>query len=37
MRWLILILGVALLSWAFSLGAYGEVPFGAARATFVVT
>jgi len=36
-RWLILILSVALLSWTFSPGTYGEVPFGAAQATFVVT
>jgi hypothetical protein len=37
MRWLTGILSLTLLGLAFSPGTYGEVPFGAAEATFVVT
>jgi len=37
MRWLAVILSVALLGLALSSGTHGEVPPGAAEATFVVT
>jgi hypothetical protein len=37
MRWLTLIFSVALLGSALSSGTHGEVPSGAAEATFVVT
>jgi len=37
MRWLTVILSVALLGLTLSSGTHGEVPFGAAEATFVVT
>jgi len=37
MRWLPLILSVALLGLGLSSGTHGDVPSGAAEATFVVT
>jgi len=37
MRWLTLVLSVVLLGLVLSPGSHGEIPFGAAEATFVVT
>lgn len=37
MRWLTLLLSVVLLGLVLSSGTHGEIPFGAAEATFVVT
>jgi hypothetical protein len=37
LRWLSLILSVALLGLTLPSGTHGKIPFGAAEATFVVT